>query len=66
LNRAAFSLGQLVAGGVLTEDEVRLRLRDAGNACGLIQDDGGASVVATLNSGLSAGMAQPRGIPERR
>src|SRR5262249_10734407 len=60
LNRAAFSLGQLVATGVLQEAEVRLRLREAASTCGLMRDDGGASVVATLNSGLSAGMRQPR------
>jgi hypothetical protein len=36
LNAATFSLGQLVAGGVLHESEVRLRLRDAAAACGLL------------------------------
>jgi Bifunctional DNA primase/polymerase, N-terminal/AAA domain len=65
LNRAAFSLGQLVAGGVLSEGGVRLHLRDAANACGLVKDDGAAAVLATLNSGLGAGMKQPRPMPER-
>jgi RecA-family ATPase len=62
LNAAAFSLGQLVAGGVLNEGEVRLRLRDACVANGLIKD-GADAVVKTLNSGLSAGMRTPRGVP---
>ena len=65
LNAAAFSLGQLVAGGVLHESEVRLRLRDAADACGLLKDDGGVAVMATMNSGLAAGMAKPRTGPGR-
>ena len=65
LNRAAFSLGQLVAAGVLHEGEVRLRLRDAAIACGLVKDDGPGAVTATLNSGLAAGMKQPRRPPEK-
>jgi RecA-family ATPase len=63
LNVAAFNLGQLVAGGVLNEADVRLRLRDACVANGLVKDDGAAAVLATLNSGLDAGMRTPRGVP---
>jgi hypothetical protein len=66
LNAAAFSLGQLVGGGVLDEGEVKSRLHDAADACGLSKDDGRESVKATINSGLSAGLKQPRQIPERQ
>jgi Bifunctional DNA primase/polymerase, N-terminal len=46
LNRAAFNLGQLVAGGLLNESEVRDRLYSAATACGLVKDDGRAAVAA--------------------
>jgi hypothetical protein len=42
LNCAAFSLGQLVAVGILDEGEVRRCLFDAATACGLVQEDGAA------------------------
>jgi Bifunctional DNA primase/polymerase, N-terminal/AAA domain len=64
LNAAAFSLGQLVASGVLDENKVRARLTDA--AAGLAKDDGADSVAKTISSGLTAGMQQPRQVPERR
>jgi RecA-family ATPase len=63
LNRSAFSLGQLVAAGALDEGEVRQRLTDA--AAGLAKDDGDESVKKTVNSGITAGMQQPRAIPAR-
>lgn len=56
LNRAAFSLGQLVGSGDLTEDEVVDALTGAALAAGL----GGAEVASTLASGLRAGRARPR------
>jgi RecA-family ATPase len=65
LNAAAFSLGQLVAGGVLSESEVVSALLDAANACGLMHEDGREAVLATSRSGLSAGMKQPRTPPGR-
>lgn len=61
LNRAAFSLGQLVASAHLTLDEVEAALTAAGCAAGL----GEAEVAATLASGLRAGLARPRH-PARR
>jgi hypothetical protein len=64
LNAAAFSLGQLVASGMLDENEVRARLTDA--AAGLAKDDGADSVAKTISSGLTAGMQQPRQVPERQ
>jgi Bifunctional DNA primase/polymerase, N-terminal/AAA domain len=64
LNVAAFNLGQLVGGGVLSESEVRDRLTNA--AVSLAKDDGDTSVRNTIYSGLAVGMAQPRGIPSPR
>jgi Bifunctional DNA primase/polymerase, N-terminal len=53
LNAAAFSLFQLVAGGELDEEKDRVRdlLFAAAEACGLVVDDGAASVHATIESG---------------
>jgi hypothetical protein len=60
LNRSAFNLFQLVAGGHLNEQEVRERLFAAAEACGLVEDDGAHSVGATIDSAAQAGRAQPR------
>ena len=64
LNSSAFSLGQLVGGGVLNESEVRDRLTEA--AASLAKDDGADSVRNTISSGLAAGIAQPRTPPEHK
>ncbi len=61
LNNAAFSLGQIVAGGGLSESLVRDRLGAAARAAGL--DDG--EIGSTIASGLTAGMATPRTAPGR-
>ena len=60
LNRSAFSLAQLVAGGELDHDHVVERLIDACHRNGLVQDDGLRSVVKTIHSGTGAGMRHPR------
>jgi Bifunctional DNA primase/polymerase, N-terminal len=62
LNSAAFSLFQLLAGGELDEekDQVCERLFAAAEACGLVAEDGAASVRATIESGAKAGRQQPR------
>jgi hypothetical protein len=60
LNRAAFSLGQLVAGGVLDEQTVRDRLTVAAHAAGLEARE----TDNTITSGLRSGAEHPRGIPE--
>lgn len=57
LNRAAFSLSQLVAGGVLDRPTVEHRLAEAARAAGL----GDAEIATTLRSGFGAGERQPRG-----
>jgi putative DNA primase/helicase len=64
LNRAAFNLFQLVAGGGLDENMVRDRLFAAAEACGLVAEDGAAAVRATIESGANAGRAQPRQAPD--
>ena len=61
LNTAALKLGGLCAAGLLTEGAVRTTLTAAALAAGLAMPE----VAATLNSGLRAGMAHPRDIPER-
>jgi hypothetical protein len=61
LNVAAFALGQLVGGGILERAEVITALIDAANTVGLVADDGLRQCERTISSGLSAGMAQPRG-----
>jgi hypothetical protein len=43
LNTAAFNLFQIVAGGGLDEQEVRDRLFEAAETCGLVADDGAAA-----------------------
>jgi len=64
-NRSAFSLGQLVGGGLLDRSEVERQLYGACVSNGLDADDGETSVLATLQSGLDAGERDPRGAPER-
>lgn len=66
LNRAAFSLGQLVAAGVLDEAGVIADLRSSAVANGLVADDGERSVMKTIRSGLKGGMREPRQLPEPR
>jgi hypothetical protein len=63
LNRAAFSLFQLVAGGELDAAEVRNRLIEAATANGLMAEDGPRQVWATINSGARAGLQHPRSRP---
>jgi len=66
LNKAAFSLGTLVGAGAVGEAEVRRLLETAASNCGLTREDGPHAVARTIQSGLAAGMAQPRALPERR
>jgi hypothetical protein len=61
LVRAAFSLGQLVATGLLSRGTVEVELTVAALAAGLREGD----IAATLRSGLDAGMANPRGVRRR-
>lgn len=56
LNRAAFSLGQLVGAGCLARGFVKSALDSVARAAGLPPKE----VEATIESGLEAGMASPR------
>lgn len=60
LNRAAHNLGQLVAAGGLGEAEVRADLLKAAAASGLPASE----AERTIGSGLAAGLAKPREMPE--
>jgi hypothetical protein len=60
LNRAAFALGQLVAGGVLERDEVEEQLLAAALHCGLPESEASR----TIASGLGVGLQQPRTAPD--
>jgi hypothetical protein len=60
LNRAAFALFQLVAGGELDAGVVEDRLVQACHVNGLIADDGLRSIEKTIASGAQAGMQHPR------
>lgn len=61
LNRSAFNLGQLVAGGELDEGLVAHRLAEAAAAIGL----GAGETQATIRSGLTKGSGEPRTAPPR-
>ena len=58
-NQAAFAVGQLVAGGEIQEEEGRLALEQAAAACGLDESEADK----TIESGLTAGMQEPRQAP---
>jgi hypothetical protein len=64
LNKAAFNLGQLIGGSALDEQEVRDRLFEAAETCGLVADDGATAAEATIDSGITAGKKQPRARPQ--
>ena len=57
LNKASFSLGQIIGGGALDPGEVEALLVDRAAGIGL----GEREARATIASGLSAGARQPRG-----
>lgn len=60
LNASAFSLGQIVAGGLLREEDVRGWMRHAAQQSGLWAEDGPHQCEATISSGLESGKLQPR------
>lgn len=61
LNAAAFSLGQLIAGGELDQSSTEAALLGAAMAKGL----GEKEARNTIRSGIAAGMREPRSAPER-
>ncbi len=66
LNRAAFSLGQLVAAGALVREEVEAALYESACRAGLDADSecGEKGIRSTIRSGLAAGLKEPRNIPD--
>ena len=58
LNAAAFALGQLVAGGALSADEVIVSLVEVARRIGLKDTE----IERTVESGLNAGLRSPRGV----
>lgn len=58
LNESAFALGQFVAAGLLSQDEVVSALLK------VAQDDEPGKIMPTILSGLSGGMRSPRAVPE--
>jgi Bifunctional DNA primase/polymerase, N-terminal len=60
LNRVAFRLYQLVAGGELDDGDVAAALAQACDTNGLAVDDGWRSVKATIASARRAGLMHPR------
>lgn len=61
LNRAAFSLGQLVAGGELSHAEAVARLEEQGRSIGLAEEE----ISRTIQSALGAAKQSPRKVPPR-
>lgn len=60
LNRAAYSLSQLVAGGSLSETDVKAALLKAAITSGLTAEE----AERTIRSGFEAGILHPRAAPE--
>jgi hypothetical protein len=66
LNNGAYNVFQIVGGnpGILDEEEVRQRLFEAAEACGLVEDDGAEQCWRTIESGERGGRAYPRVRPQ--
>jgi len=60
LNREAFRLGRLVGGGILDHEQAATALRRAARKAGLPPEE----TDKTITSGLTAGIARPRSIPD--
>lgn len=60
LNRAVYSVAQIVAGGYLSESEVEQAFYELALAIGLDE----AEIMPTIRSGMTSGMKQPRHPPD--
>lgn len=60
LNEASFSIGQFVAAGIIDIEVARTMLFEAATKNGYVEKDGEKQTWATINSGLTAGIKQPR------
>jgi hypothetical protein len=56
---AACRFGEMLAEGAIALEVAAQLLANAAGVCGLVRDDGAAAVLATIRSGLWAGMARP-------
>jgi Bifunctional DNA primase/polymerase, N-terminal len=65
LNTSSLKLGHYVGGGILDEKIVVDQMMAACEVNALLADDGREKCLATIDSGMLAGKAQPKGIPER-
>jgi hypothetical protein len=63
LYTAGLKLGSFVAGAGMDETEVIAGLTSAAQQCGLVDEDGTASVLASIRSGLRNGKCNPRQVP---
>lgn len=63
LNKAAFSLGQWVSGGLLGYEQAHGMLLDAAAVCGVLHDDGETQTKKTIAGALEKGARCPRDIP---
>lgn len=66
LNASAYSLGQLVAAGVLSRRDAEVELYAAASSNGVLQKDGEKETRAKIKRGIDAGMKSPRQLPEAR
>jgi hypothetical protein len=66
LNISSMKLGKYVAGGVINEHEAIETMMRACTANGLLDETGRYACMATIESGMSFGKTQPKGIPERK
>jgi hypothetical protein len=64
LNGAAWTLGRWVAAGALAQSDVEDELYSAAERNGLVADDGDRQCWATIRSGLSAGLQDPKDLDE--
>jgi hypothetical protein len=62
----ALKCGNFIAGAGLNEAAAIGVLLDASRQNGLVRDDGEASVVASIQSGIKNGKVRPRAVPEAR
>jgi hypothetical protein len=66
LNNAAFSLAGWIATGATSESWIETTLLDVAREIGLVAEDGENDTLATIRSGVRAGKAQLRQIPESK
>jgi hypothetical protein len=66
LNIASMKLAQLVANGALSETVAKSALEQACHTNGLVDEDGIASVRATIASGFTKGLSEPRNLSHLR